>query len=74
MPRLEQTIRILTLDTAPGYGGNPDAVYSTADEDTLELTTMLVIDADDYVELGEPDTITVTIRPGDHLNPEDVTE
>ena len=30
--------------------------------------TTVYVNADDYLDLGRPDTITVTIEPGDRLN------
>jgi hypothetical protein len=45
-----------------------DAVsFTSGDED--EAATELWIPATDWVDLGQPDQVTVTIRPGDTLNP-----
>lgn len=68
MPRLEQTTRVLKL-----YALDPDVgvTYVAADDDTELITTAVSVTHDDYDALGEPDTVTVTIRPGDQLNPQE---
>lgn len=68
MPRLEQTTRLLRL-----HAIDPDrgVTYIATDDDTDVVTTTVGVELDTYAELGEPREVTVTIRPGDQLNPQD---
>lgn len=42
--------------------------YVARDEDTGQVTTDVQLDPDTVADLGDPEQITVTIRPGDCLN------
>ena len=44
-------------------------IYRHRDDNPYDpAATTVYINADDYLDLGRPDTITVTIEPGDRLN------
>lgn len=38
------------------------------DEPDARPATTVYVNDDDYHDMGRPDTITLTIEPGDHLN------
>ena len=61
-----KTTRVLDLDV---LDEDPDIVYFTATDDTGHATTDLMLTAADYRDLGSPARVTVTIEPGDRLNP-----
>lgn len=57
----------------PGLSDAHEAVYVTPPDDDgnptgVAPTTTVCIPLLDWDDLGRPDTITVTIEPGDHLN------
>lgn len=65
-PRMLRTAKV--LHRIPIRDGNrfifrhqDDAVYAPQ-------ATTIYVNADDYLDMGEPDVITVAIEPGDHLN------
>ena len=73
MPRMSKTTRLLNHD--PDLSDSYEAVYVTPtdDGDTDRSTdfapaTTVCIPLIDWDDLDRPDTITVTIAPGDHLN------
>lgn len=43
-------------------------IYGYEDADTQEEVPVLTIDEDTYIAFGSPDTLTVTMEPGDRLN------
>jgi hypothetical protein len=45
-------------------------LYEQLNEDNGELDEQYLMTIDMYGELGQPTQITVTVRPGDHLNVE----
>ena len=53
----------------PRAGGNPSRWYTCPiDPDAPTRDHLVAIDTDLWEDMGCPETITVTIRPGDHLN------
>ena len=47
-------------------------IYRHTDDDTYDpYAATLYLSGEDYLDMGRPDTITVTIEPGDRLNNED---
>ena len=61
MPRMSKTTKLLNHD--PDLSDSYEAVYVTP--------TTVCIPLIDWDDLDRPDTITVTIEPGDRLNQED---
>lgn len=55
----------LTDDGYPGYAN----FVSTDENEYTNVGTHLTVG--DYEAMGKPETITVTIEPGDHLNPQE---
>lgn len=47
-----------------------DTVYFQGEWETPDLRSIMVFSVQKYEDMGEPEIITVTIRPGDHLNEE----
>lgn len=43
--------------------------YQMEDDDTGEMLRQVVLSNDDVMDMGGPEFITVTIQPGDYLNP-----
>lgn len=73
MTTLVKTERVLDLrhDLSPmpkGDGRPPLVRYTREPDDHTDQPTVVDIDWDTWVDLGEPDHITVTIVPGDLLN------
>ena len=67
MNRMSRTEKVLHL--LPLRDGRR-VVYRNADDNPNDPhATTVYVNADDYLDLGRPDTITVTIEPGDRLNP-----
>lgn len=60
---LTRTRSVLHLDPLT------DRTYRQADEETDVLHREVYLDIHTYQDLGEPDTITISIEPGDTLNP-----
>lgn len=52
-----------------GFGRPDGAWFMARDEDTGLSTRTLVLSPQDFRDLGEPTEVTVTIEPGDRLNP-----
>jgi hypothetical protein len=54
------------------WKGDGGVVFRQVDEDTERRLPRLsmVLKIEDWRAMGEPDTVTLTIRPGDHLNGE----
>lgn len=44
--------------------------FMARDDDTNHVLDKYVMTRDDFLEMGEPDTITVSVEPGDLLNEE----
>lgn len=66
MATLIRTQQVLNLT-----GSTHDRVVFTRDADEPgDIPTRTAIALDTWADLGRPDTITVTIEPGDHLNPD----
>lgn len=61
MSLLIESETVMFFDSASSRGG----VLFTHAEDTLPL---VLLRAEDWREMGEPTVITVTVKPGDHLN------
>lgn len=68
MPHMLRTVKV--LHHIPIRDGNrvifrhqDDAVYAPQ-------ATTIYVNTDDYLDMGSPDVITVTIEPGDLLNDE----
>lgn len=61
---LEQTQHLLTR----AYVDGAAAIY-VGDAEAGPERPVLSFDVARYRDMGEPAVITVTIRPGDHLNP-----
>ena len=67
MPRMSKTTRLLNHD--PDLSDSYyEAVYVTPTDDGDTPVTMVCIPLLDWDDLDRPDTITVTIEPGDHLD------
>ena len=73
MPRMSKTTRLLNHD--PDLSDSYEAVYVTPTDDGdtgrpagVTPVTTVCIPRLDWDDLDRPDTITVTIAPGDHLN------
>lgn len=68
MPTLSRTRSVLTRSTTKG--DEPYAVqwFASADDDTSAVLREVYVDRQTFEDLGEPDTITVSIEPGDTLN------
>lgn len=49
------------------HNGEVDETGELLDEDQVGLT-FVAVDIEKWRDMGEPETITVTIRRGDHLN------
>ena len=44
-------------------------IYRHTDDDTYDpYAATLYLSSEDYLDMGCPETLTVTIEPGDHLN------
>ena len=74
MPRMSKTTKLLNHD--PDLSDSYEAVYVTPTDDdgdhpTGVTPTTVCIPLIDWDDLDRPDTITVTIEPGDRLNQED---
>jgi len=50
-------------------GGIFFVAYGYVDEDSLSPIQVLSIPREKYEDMGEPEYITITIEPGDRLNP-----
>ena len=61
-----RTQMILTLDPVQKSFDNP--FFSQYDEETTALNAGIWITARKRADLGNPETITITIEPGDQLN------
>lgn len=48
-----------------GSVSSPGGAMFTHAEDTLPI---ILLRSEDWQEMGEPTVITVTVKPGDHLN------
>lgn len=59
---LSRTRSVLHLDPLT------DRTYRQVDEDTDVLHREVYLDIRTYQDLGEPETITISIEPGDTLN------
>ena len=66
MPRMSKTTKLLHHE--PDLSDAHEAVYVTPTDDGDTPVTMVCIPLLDWDDLDCPDTITVTIEPGDHLN------
>ena len=67
MPRMSKTTKLLNHD--PDLSDSYyEAVYVTPTDDGDTPVTTVCIPLIDWDDLDRPDTITVTIAPGDHLN------
>ena len=72
MPRMSKTTKLLHHD--PDLSDAHEAVYVTPTDDDgdhptgVPPTTTVCVPSLDWEDLDRPDTITVTIEPGDHLN------
>lgn len=64
-PGLTQTERLVTISSS-----NDQYVWFK-DLDAGTIRTVVAIDRQSYDDMDEPDTLTVTVRPGDHLNTDD---
>lgn len=62
--KLTKTVAVLTA--SPGPAGGKHFILQ---DDDLEADRRLIISTDLWRELGSPDEVTVTIVPGDQLNP-----
>lgn len=64
--RLEKSRTILTRYNR----ADPDmrSWYRSSDEETGVIHRDVYISQQDFEDFGEPDVITVTVEPGDHLN------
>jgi hypothetical protein len=61
---------VLRRDRAP-FPTSKRVIYRPADFNDIEAygrQTLFGLDVDLYGEMGEPETITLTIEPGDRLN------
>lgn len=64
---LESQIVLTKVNALKGHDALPELVYFDQGED--EGLTGLFISGDKYADMGAPDKLTVTIVPGDRLNP-----
>lgn len=64
MALLEKTQKVLHLDHSDGT----HALFNP--EPGGDSPTQVLLGDADWLDMGEPDTITVAIEPGDRLNPE----
>jgi hypothetical protein len=51
------------------FGTDDRQVFTSEADERIVPQVSLLLDSREWVALGEPDQITVTIRPGDRLNP-----
>lgn len=65
--RLTHTAKV--MHEQPIRDGGRVIYRHTGDNTYDPYTATLYLSSEDYLDMGEPDTITVTIEPGDHLNP-----
>lgn len=66
---LSRTTKVLDItDTASGAEGQ-FVRYEQRDDDTDEPTVILWLGRSDYDAMGEPGQVTVSVEPGDSLNP-----
>lgn len=63
MPVLTRTRSILHAEPESGA-----RAFVQRDEDTNVMRRKVYLDIETYQDLGCPDTITVTVEPGDTLN------
>ena len=71
-PTTVRTCRILQLQLDPPapFGAGPGAqLFVQLDEDTGLPSTSLTIGPQSWEDLGRPQRVTVTVEPGDLLNP-----
>lgn len=66
MVMLVKTTRVLQYE---GNLGDNRVRFSRAPDEPGDLTTIVSLDRDSWEDLGRPDHITITIEPGDLLNP-----
>lgn len=67
MSDIQTTKSIRVVEKTPGM--RPGRVlFRQIDEDSLIDTTSVSITTGDWLDMGRPDTLTVTIEPGDRLN------
>ena len=67
--RLTRTIKVIHEQPIRDGGR---VIYRHTDDDTYDpYAATLYLSGEDYLDMGRPDTITVTIEPGDRLNNED---
>ena len=67
--RLTRTAKVMHERTIRDGGR---VIYRHIDDDVYDpYAATLYLSGEDYLDMGRPDTITVTIEPGDRLNNED---
>ncbi len=65
---LSKTRSILTRSTTKGDEDYSRQWFIQVDEETDVIRREVYVDIGTYQDLGEPETITITIEPGDTLN------
>lgn len=65
---LSKTRSILTRSTTKGDEDYARQWFIQVDPDDSSVEREVYVDIQTYLDLGEPDVITVTIEPGDTLN------
>lgn len=68
MTNLLKTKTILKHDTKMGRDWGGSRWFISSDEESGVIRRQVYIDGTTYDDLGSPDTITITIEPGDTLN------
>lgn len=68
MPLLSHPRSVLTRSTTKGDEDHARQWFASADDDTSAVLREVYVDRQTFEDLGEPDTITVSIEPGGTLN------
>lgn len=50
-------------------GGGRNVYITRKPESPDEDIVFMVMPRDKWLDMGSPDTVTLSVRPGDHLNP-----
>lgn len=66
MSLMTRTVRVLDYEMDLG---DTRVRYSRTPDEPGDIPTIVSLDRDTYDDLGRPDRITVSIDPGDLLNP-----
>jgi hypothetical protein len=65
---MTKTITVLTHQPSRNEQAQVAVTFIAADEDTGRVDRAVVLRYGDFIDLGSPEQITVTVEPGDMLN------